>query len=289
MHPFIQNLIRLGPVITDGSWGTQLHKRGLTAGENPDCWNLSHPEKIREIARLYVDAGSQVILTNTFGANRFVLENFNLGDKVREINTAGVKISKQVAGSHAAVFASIGPSGKMLLTGQVQEEDLESAFTAQAQAQAQAGADAIVIETMTDVNEAVIAARAAKSTGLPVIACMVFDSGKDKDRTMMGNTPEQVVEALEQIHADAIGANCGQGIKGFIDICKRMRITTDLPLWMKPNAGLPEFINGETVFKTTADEFAQYVPELIQSGANFIGGCCGTNEEFIQKIGEIIG
>jgi methionine synthase I (cobalamin-dependent) len=284
MHAFIANLIKGGPVLTDGSWGTQIMKRGLQARESPDSWNLTHPEKVEEVAREYVDAGSRIILTNTFGANRYVLGKFGLADKVVEINIKGVEISKKAAGSRAFVFASIGPSGKLLLTRDVTEDDIRQAFEEQAQAIAKAAPDAIVVETMMDLAEARIAAAAAKQTGLPVIACLVFDAGKLKDRTMMGNTPEQAVEVLSRIGVDALGANCGQGIEGFIPICKRMHAATELPLWMKPNAGLPERVEGQVVYRTTAQEFVSFVPELVQAGATFIGGCCGTEQAFIREI-----
>ena len=288
MHRLIENLMKDGPVLTDGSWGTQLFKRGLPGGKPPDSWNLTNPEQVEEVARQYVEAGSRIILTNTFGANRYVLGKFGLADKVIEINAKGVEISKKAAGTTAYVFASMGPSGKMLITKDVSQDDLQQAFEEQAQAIVKAGADAIVVETMMDLSEARIAATAAKQTGLPVIACLVFDSGKQKDRTMMGNTPEQAVEVLSKIGVDGIGANCGQGIEGFIPICKRMRAATDLPLWMKPNAGLPETIQGQVVYKTTAQDFVRFVPELVQAGANFIGGCCGTDQEFIREIGKTL-
>lgn len=288
MHRLIENLVKDGPVLTDGSWGTQLLKRGLPGGKPPDSWNLTNPEKVEEVARQYVEAGSRIILTNTFGANRYVLGKFGQADKVVEINAKGVEISKKAAGTTAYVFASMGPSGKMLITKDVSQDDLQQAFEEQAQAIAKAGADAIVVETMMDLSEARIAATAAKQTGLPVIACLVFDSGKQKDRTMMGNTPEQAVEVLSKIGVDGIGANCGQGIEGFISICKRMRAATDLPLWMKPNAGLPETIQGQVVYKTTAQDFVRFVPELVQAGAKFIGGCCGTDQEFIREIGKAL-
>ena len=147
-----------------------------------------------------------------------------------------------------------------------------------------AGADGIVVETMMDVNEAVIAVRAAKETGLPVVASMVFDSGKQKDRTMMGNTPEQAVTELTAAGADVIGANCGQGIEGFVPICARMRTASSIPLWMKPNAGLPELVDGQVVYRTTPADFVKFVPALAGAGANFIGGCCGTNREFVEAI-----
>lgn len=287
MRELIEKLLNNGPIVTDGSWGTQLQLRGLDQGENPDSWNLSHPDRVEDVARQYVDAGSQIILTNTFGANRFILEKSGLADDVEAINSAGVEISKRAAGDRAKVFASIGPSGKMLVTQEVTEDELREAFLKQADAQRRAGADGIIVETMVDIGEACCAAASAKETGLPVMVSMVYDAGKDKDRTMMGNTPEQAVEALEALGVDGIGANCGQGIEGFIPICKRLRAVTDLPLWMKPNAGIPQMIDGETVFGTSADEFVARVPELIGAGAGLIGGCCGTDQEFIRKIVEI--
>ncbi len=288
MNELIARLIKDGPVLTDGSWGSQMLKRGLKAGAAPDSWNLTDPDKVEEIAREYVDAGSRIILTNTFGANRFVLGKFGMAEQAVELNKRGVEISKKAAGGKAYVFASIGPSGKLLITKDVTEDDLKGAFEEQAQAISAAGADAIVVETMMDLNEARIAAAAAKKTGLPVIACLVFDAGKNKDRTMIGNTPEQAVEVLTGVGIDGIGANCGQGIEGFIPICKRMRSVTDLPLWMKPNAGSPEIVDGQTVYSTSAQDFARHVPLLVEAGANFIGGCCGTDKEFIIQTGNAL-
>ena len=288
MHPLIESLIKRGPVVTDGSWGTQMQARGLKSGMCPDSWNLDHPQQVKEVAQQYVDAGSQIILTNTFGGNRIALDKYNLGDKTTDINIAGVRISKEAAGDRAYVFASIGPSGKLLITKETTEEELRDAFEEQANAQARAGADGIIVETMIDIVEARIAALAAKQTGLPVIVSMVFDSGEDKDRTMMGNTPEECINEITACGVDGVGANCGQGIDAFLPICTRMRQTTDLPVWIKPNAGLPEFIDNKTVFRTTAQEFVHYIPDLIRAGTNFIGGCCGTDHTFVQAIRETI-
>ncbi|HPI92387.1 MAG TPA: homocysteine S-methyltransferase family protein [Deltaproteobacteria bacterium] len=288
MHAFIADLIKDGPVLTDGSWGTQIIRRGLQPRECPDSWNLSHPELVEEVAREYVDAGSRVILTNTFGANRFVLGKFGLAEKVAEINVRGVEISRRAALTRACVFASMGPSGKLLAARDVTKDELEEAFDEQARAIAQAGPDAIVVETMMDLAEAAVAAEAAKRTGLPVVACLVFDAGRAKDRTMMGNTPEQAVEVLGRIGVDVVGANCGQGIEGFIPICSRMRAATDLPIWMKPNAGLPERVDGQTVYRTTPEEFSGFIPDLVRAGASFIGGCCGTEQAFIREIGNAL-
>jgi methionine synthase I (cobalamin-dependent) len=284
MSSVIQRLVSRGLVVTDGAWGTELQARGLGLGEFPDAWNLTHPDRVAEVARAYVAAGSQVILTNTFGANRVRLAENALADRVVEINARGVEISREAAGGKAVVFASIGPSGKLLLSGEITPDDLRSAFEEQAQALAEAGADGLVIETMSDLEEANLAVTAACRTGLPIAACMVFDSGKDKDRTMMGMTPEQAAKALTEAGADVIGANCGQGIASFAGICRRLRAATDRPIWLKPNAGLPKVVEGRAVYTTSPEEFAGYVPELIKLGATFIGGCCGSNPGFVAAI-----
>jgi methionine synthase I (cobalamin-dependent) len=225
-----------------------------------------------------------VILTNTFGANRIRLAENGLADRVTQINRRGVEISRDAADDPVAVFASIGPSGKLLLSGEVTAEDLSAAFSEQARALAEASADALVVETISDLEEGRIAVTAACQTGLPVVASAVFDSGKHKDRTMMGSTPEQAAEIFTAAGAEVIGANCGQGIAGFAAICKRLRAATDRPIWIKANAGLPKLVDGRAVYETKAEEFASHVPELVQLGASFIGGCCGTNPDFIRAI-----
>jgi methionine synthase I (cobalamin-dependent) len=285
MHAIIERLLKQGStVITDGAWGTMLQKNGLRTGDNPDALNLSNATAVASVASSYVGAGSDIILTNTFGANRFILSKFNLQDKVRDINIAGVEISRTAANGKALVFASMGPSGQLLMNDEKLKQKLQEAFEEQADAIGHAGADAIVIETMTNLREAVIAIAAAKITGLPVVACAVFDSGKEKNRTMMGDTIEKVVQEFTTAGADVIGANCGQGISGFIPICRHMRTLTDLPLWMKPNAGLPVFDQGKAVYKADPEDFAKTAGQLVEAGANFIGGCCGTSPEFIQEL-----
>ena len=284
MHPTIQKLITSGPIVTDGAWGTQLQARGLAIGDFPDAWNLSQPDRVAEVARAYVDAGSRVILTNTFGANRIRLAENSLADRVVEINRRGVEISRQAADGKAAVFASIGPTGKLLMNGEVSAEEMLAAFAEQARAMAEGGADALVVETMSDLEEAKLAVAAARATGLPVVACMVFDSGKNLDRTMMGTTPEQAAQELTAAGADVIGANCGQGIGGFLPLCQRLRAATDRPIWMKPNAGLPQLVEGRAVYVGTPEDFAGHIPALLKAGANFVGGCCGTSPQFVSAV-----
>jgi len=288
MHPLIAKLLP-GPIITDGAWGTQLQAQGLNPGECPDIWNLTNPDRVEKVARSYVDAGSQVILTNTFGATRVRLADHNAGDKVVAINLAGVQISKRAAGSRALVFASVGPTGKMLAMGETTEEELRATFAEQINALAQAGADAILLETFADLDETRAAISAAKATGLPVIASLVFDSGTQRDRTMMGATPEEAVAALTEAGVDVIGANCGRGIDGYIPICKRLRAATTLPVWIKANAGLPEIVAGQTVYPAVPEFFADKALDVIAAGATFIGGCCGTSPAFIAAISKKLG
>jgi methionine synthase I (cobalamin-dependent) len=289
MHALVEKLLKEAPVITDGAWGTQLQDRGLAPGECPDFWNISKPEKVLEVARAYVDAGSRVILSNTFSANRITLARHDAADRVREIARAGVEISRRAAGNRAMVFASLGPSGKMVIAGDVTEDELFTAFREAADALKEGGAEGIVVETMSETVEAVAAVKAARETGLPVAVSMVFDCGKNKDRTMTGARPEDAVRELDEAGADIIGANCGQGIEGYISICERIHVATGKPVWMKPNAGLPKIVDGKTVYDIQPETFAGHVPALIKAGAAFVGGCCGTSPDFIRLVRRTLG
>ena len=282
MHPLIEHLLAADPIITDGAWGTQLQARGLPIGACPDGWNITHADRVQEVAAAYVAAGSRVILTNTFGANRIRLAEFGLADMTAKINQLGAAISKRaVAGTATLVFASIGPTGKMLVAGDVTEDELRTAFTEQAQALKTGGADALVIETMAELEEAQIALAAAQTTGLPVVVNMTFDTG---GRTMMGVAPDHAARHFTKAGADIIGSNCGNGIAAFIPICKELRAATNLPIWVKANAGQPEYVDGKVVYRITPEEFAGHAPALRNAGANFIGGCCGTSPDHIRAV-----
>ncbi len=284
MKPLIQQLLSEAPVVTDGAWGSLFLASGLAPGEFGDAWNLTHPERVEAVPRAYVEAGSRVILTNTFRCNRLTLAGHDLTAKIEELNRAGVEISRRAAAGRAKVFASTGPTGKLLVMGNTTREELMDAYVEQTSILAAAGADAIILETMSDLEEATIGVQAALRTGLPVVACMVYDSGKNKDRTMMGVTPEKAAQALEQAGADVIGANCGQGPENYIAICRRYRSATSLPLWIKPNAGLPQFVDGRTVYQMTPEEFGAHVPAILEAGASFVGGCCGTTPDYIRAV-----
>jgi methionine synthase I (cobalamin-dependent) len=278
--------VRGSLTLADGAWGTELQKLGAPLGACLDEWNLIKPEMVRQVAESYLQAGSKVILTNTFRANPISLAPHGLDGQCAAINRAGVKISREAAGHRALVFASMGPSGKMLVAKEVTPERLRDAFSAQARALAEEGPDALLIETMIDVAEAKIAAAAALEAGLPVIASFVYDSGKNRDRTIMGATPEQVANALVSEGVHGIGANCGVGAREYIAICKRLVAVCNLPVWMKPNAGLPEIVGGVAKYKTTPEEFAGAAKELANAGATFVGGCCGTSPEFIRMLAQ---
>ncbi len=284
MNTLLAELLNAGPVLTDGSWGVHLQSLGLQPGESPDVWNLTHPDVIAKLGRSYVDAGSRVILTNTFGASRIMLARYGYGDQAYDINLAGALMSVAAADGRARVFGSIGPSGAMLITGDVTEEALSQAFEEQVRGLKDGGVDAFVVETMSDLAEAKLAVAAARATGLPVVASMSYESGKSKDRTMMGVTPEQAAEELTEAGADVIGANCGQGIESYVPVCARLRAATSLPIWIKPNAGIPQVVDGRAVYTMTPQQFAAYVPDLLQAGASFIGACCGSNPEFIREL-----
>jgi methionine synthase I (cobalamin-dependent) len=289
MHSLVEELLQQVPVVLDGAWGTQLQEQGMPIGMLPDLWNLENPEAVARVATSYVEAGSQIILTNTFGANRINLKRYGLADRLESINRQGVAISRSAADGRAKVFASIGPSGAMLVMGEITEEELERAFAEQAELLAAAGADGLVVETMSDLKEAQIAVRAAKRTGLPVVACMAFQAGKNLDRTLMGVTCKQAAEGLLEAGADVIGANCGRGIEGFPELLRQFREVTAAPIWLKPNAGMPEMVGGRVIYRTTPEEFANYVPALVAGGAQFIGGCCGTTPDFIRAICRVLG
>ena len=271
-----------GLMISDGAWGTQLQARGLEPGTNPDTWNLTHPDKVEEVARAYADAGSQVILTNTFRANAIAMPD-SVSD-LDAINRTGVELSKKGAAGRALVFAYIGPIGKILMSGEVTPEHVSAAFAAQAKSLAAAGADALLIETMSDIEEARLAVEAAKLTGRPVLASFAFDSGKNKDRTMMGSTPEAVAEAMVEAGADAVGANCGVGVESSVPICERLHAACNLPIWMKPNAGLPKMEGTVIRYETSADYFASYFAALRNAGASFLGSCCGSTPDFVRAL-----
>jgi methionine synthase I (cobalamin-dependent) len=270
------------PLLADGAWGTQMQRLGLAAGEFPDHWNLLYPERVAEVAASYVGAGSAIILTNTFRANRVALAAAGLAGETAAINRAGARISREAAKGRALVFASMGPTGKLVMASEIAPAEARDAFREQAAALAEGGADALLVETMSDMEEASLALAAARETGLPVWVSFAFDSGKNKDRTMTGVTPEHAARRMTEEGASGVGANCGVGIAEAAPICRRMRAATALPLWMKPNAGIPELEDGRLTYRVGPEQFASHIPALVGAGANVVGGCCGAGPDFIR-------
>jgi methionine synthase I (cobalamin-dependent) len=282
--------------VSDGAWGTQLQMKGLAAGLAPEIWNVDAPHHVEAVARSYVEAGSDLILTNTFGANRFVLDPHGLKDRVAELAEAGVRISKRAAGKDIPVFASLGPTGKIVMMDEVPREKISAAFAEAAEALAWGGADAIVLESFQELEELKLALEAVRraATGLPVVVSMTFATGPDGTLTMMGNKPEELARAAKAGGASAVGANCGAGPENYVKVARLLRAAlplgaADLPIWVKPNAGLPQMVKGKTTFPMGPKEFAAFVPQLLAAGANIVGGCCGTTPDHIRAVRKQIG
>jgi len=277
-------------LVSDGAWGTMLHSKGLKMGECPERWNLERRADVLDVAKSYVVSGSDMIETNSFGGSRYKLAYYDLGEKVFEVNKIAAEISREAAGDKVYVIGSVGPTGKMLLTGDVTEEELYNCFKEQSQALEAGGADAIVVETMFDLEEAKCAIKAAKeNTSCEVICTMTFDASETGFHTMMGTTPEDAAASLIEAGADIIGSNCGNGIENMVGIVKHMRsVDPRTPILVQANAGLPMMVDGKTVFPESPDEMSKWVNPLIDAGANIIGGCCGTTPEHIRKIVKIV-
>lgn len=277
-------------IISDGALGTMLQAAGLEPGICPETWNIDFPDRIEAIARAYAEAGSEAVETNTFGANRFKLSHYGFQDRVREFNRAAVEITRRAIGPDKVVLGSVGPTGVILMMGEVTETELYDGFKEQVIALAEAGADVICIETMTALDEAILAIRAAReNTDLEVICAMTFDKTIQGDfRTMMGVSPEEMTHALKAAGADIIGTNCGNGMENMIPIVEQIRdADPDIPILVHANAGKPHYHEGKNTFDETPEITASYIPGLIKAGATCIGGCCGTTPDHIAQIRQV--
>jgi 5-methyltetrahydrofolate--homocysteine methyltransferase len=274
MKPFLE-AIREQVLVLDGAMGTMLQERGLKPGQSPEELNLTMPQVVASVHRDYVAAGADIIITNTFGGTRFKLAHYGLEDRLVEINARAVEIARSEAKGSAYVGASIGPTGQFVEPlGEVSFDDMKNAFREQAQALVDAGADLISLETFLDIKEcraALIGIREV-STSIPVIAMLTFD---DNGRSVLGTSPEAAAITLTAAGADIVGSNCGLGVDGIYDILCRMRRVTHLPLISQANAGLPQLLDGKTIFPGTPAEMTAYHERMIGLGVRVIGGCWG--------------
>jgi len=276
-------------LISDGAWGTFLQKKGLSPGECPELWCLERPEDVYEIAKSYVDAGADMIEANSFGGTRFKLEHYGLAGKVAEINESAARISRKAAGNENFVIAPIGPTGKILIMGDVTEKEIYDGFKEQAIALAKGGADAACIETMSALDEAVLAIKAVReNTHLEVICTFTFEKTINGDyRSMMGVSPVEMTKVLVEAGADIIGTNCGNGFERMIDIVKEIRNSDpDIPILVHANAGVPVNIKGIDTFPDTPEDMRSKIKLMLDAGADIIGGCCGTTPKHIAAMKE---
>ncbi len=279
-----------GVILADGAMGTMLHARGVGFDKCFDELNLTNPSAVGQIHREYVESGSQLILSNTFGANRFKLAKHGLQEQVRDINRAGVDLAHMAApaASHIFVAGDVGPLGVRIAPfGRVQPDQARAAFAEQIEALCEAGADLIVVETVTDLYEIQEAARAAKQVcGLPLVTSMTFTRD---DRTLLGDDPASVARVLRDSGADVIGVNCSGGPAQLLRILKQMRqAVPDGRFWVKPNAGWPEQIGGRIMYPADPEYFAEYAVSFREAGAAIVGGCCGTTPGHIAAMGRAL-
>ena len=275
-------------LICDGAMGTELQRHGLQPGSCPEMWCLEKPDVVCEIHQAYRDAGSDIVETNTFCGSRYKLDKFGLSDKVEEINCAGASLARGVAGDTQYVLASMGPTGEFMQPlGLETEESFFEAFSAQARAFAAGGADAVIVETMTSIEECCTGIRAVReNTDLTCVASFTFDPLADgRYASMMGVYPEQFAEKALEAGAHVLGSNCGMGADHMTKIVKSIKdVAGNLPVMAMPNAGMPVLVEGNTVFPENADEFASKLNALVDAGASIIGGCCGTTPEHIAAL-----
>jgi 5-methyltetrahydrofolate--homocysteine methyltransferase len=288
----LYDALKAGTVICDGAMGTELQRRGLGKGVTPDSWNITNPEQVKDVHKTYIQAGAKAILTNTFGAN--AMRSGRDGQyNVPQLNLAGAKIARECAGDDILVLGDMGPTGwedQLPPYGTQPEQVFYDAFKDQAIALAEGGVDALIIETMSSLAEALIAVRAAKeNTSLPVICSMTFarpPASRPNDiRTAWGDAVPDIIEMVTNAGAEVVGANCGDLIEEMIQLAKMMREITKLPLIFEVNAGRPR-VDEEyrTIYSLAPEAFAEIITKIVTAGANIVGGCCGTTPDHIVAI-----
>lgn len=276
-------------LVADGATGTNYQARGLERGQAPEQWLYEEPDKVTQLHRDFVLAGSNVILTNTFGATAIRLTHAGLENDAAQVNQRAVALARRaIQGDRVWVAGSMGPSGQLLEPfGTLTREEAVAQFAAQARALGEAGADLLIIETQFDLGEATAAYEGARSaTELPIVVSFSFDMGTN---TMMGLKAAQVAKEVTALGADMVGVNCGRSLEENLVNLQEMRAATDLPIWMKPNAGLPRMTDDDVaIYDVTPDMMGQAAASWIQAGAQIVGGCCGTSPQHLQAIAQAV-
>lgn len=289
----IQELIdEQGVVLVDGAMGTMLFASGLEHGDSPELWNVKHPDRVGAVHRAYLDAGSQIILTNTFGGTRYRLQLHNMEGRVAELNLAAVRLLREEvakSGKRALVAGDIGPSGQLLQPlGDLTYEEAVDGFAEQASALIEGGVDLVWIETMSALEEVQAAVEGVRqvSQTVTIVTAMTFDT---RGRTMMGVTPEKALTALLSYGAAAVGGNCGNGPEEIIEVIEKMHaVSPETILVAKANAGIPELVGGRPVYRATPEAMAEYALKVYAAGARIIGACCGSTSAHIQAIAQAL-
>ena len=285
MSKFFAMLEEKGLLIADGATGTMLQKAGLAPGAAPERWNLETPDAIRALHRGYIEAGADLILTNTFGGSAIRLRRDGLADRAAEVNRIAARIAREMAGETVGVLGDIGPTGEMMQPlGALSFEEAVAAFAEQASALAEGGVDAILIETMSDLEEVRAAVEGVrKATDLPLLVTLSFDT---RGRTMMGVKPERAAKALLSLGVDVMGANCGRTLSETLEAVLKMRaVAPDATLMAKPNAGLPHAEGGDLVYDVTPEIMAEYAQRFVkEAGVRIFGGCCGSTPDHIRAV-----
>jgi 5-methyltetrahydrofolate--homocysteine methyltransferase len=281
--------LRIRPVLCDGGMGTQLMARGMAAGECGERWNLERPGEVEAIHRSYIEAGCELVTTNTFGGTSSALERHGLAERAAEVNRAGAAAAKRAAGDRATVLGDIGPFGGFLEpVGDTAEQELFRIFQQQARALCAGGADVVIVETMSDPAELALAVRAALSVNeWPVIATYAFGKPGGQFRTLMGTTVPEAMEAAIAAGATAVGANCGTALalSDYVRLAQELTAAAgDVPVILQPNAGTPRMVEGRLVYDATPEQMAAIVPDLLSAGVRIIGGCCGTGPEHLRAM-----
>ena len=290
MQSLLERLSAGGVLVSDGAMGSFLQSAGLPAGATPESWCLARPEVVRGVAEAYFAAGSDMVLTNSFGGSPLKLARHGLAERAGELNRVAATLAREAAGDGKFVAGSVGPTGRIVTDegGNVTPAELYETFREQVAGLADGGVDAICVETMSSLAEALEAVRASKEhTTLPVFCTFSFALGRRGYRTMMGVSPEVAAREAAEAGADVIGTNCGNGIENMIEIVRQMHAAVpDLPILAQANAGMPELVDGVTIYPETPEYMASRVGDLIAAGATIVGGCCGTTPQHISAIAE---